>query len=85
MPRNEGEKHMTQEITIEENPEISLLLGEIAKRYLGLPTLDTRNSDTQDFHDLAVWSIKAALAAAFEAGTKAKPDDGRLYPPAASF
>lgn len=33
--------------------------------------LDTRNSDRLDFHDLAVWNIKAALQAAFEAGQQA--------------
>jgi hypothetical protein len=49
------------------------LLSDIAKKFLGVATLDTRNSDTQDFYDLAVWSIKAALAAAYEAGLKAKP------------
>ena len=43
-------------------------LDHIAQTILGLETLDTRNSDRLDFHDLAVWSIKAALQAAFEAG-----------------
>lgn len=43
-------------------------LDHIAQTILGLETLDTRNSDRLDFHDLAVWNIKAALQAAFEAG-----------------
>ena len=43
-------------------------LDHIAQTILGLETLDTRNSDRLDFHDLAVWDIKAALQAAFEAG-----------------
>ena len=43
-------------------------LAEIAARHLHLDTLKTRNSDILDFHDMAVWSIKAALEAAFEAG-----------------
>lgn len=46
-------------------------LDHIAQTILGLETLDTRNSDRLDFHDLAVWNIKAALQAAFEAGQKA--------------
>lgn len=47
------------------------MLDHIAQTILGLETLDTRNSDRLDFHDLAVWSIKAALQAAFEAGQQA--------------
>ena len=46
-------------------------LDHIAQTILGLETLDTRNSDRLDFHDVAVWNIKAALQAAFEAGQKA--------------
>ena len=46
-------------------------LEHIAQTLLGLETLDTRNSDRLDFHDLAVWNIKAALQAAFEAGQQA--------------
>ena len=46
-------------------------LDHIAQTILGLDTLDTRNSDRLDFHDLAVWNIKAALQAAFEAGQQA--------------
>jgi len=43
----------------------------IAKKHLHIKTLETRNSDSLDFHDLGVWSIKAALLAAYEAGRKA--------------
>ena len=46
-------------------------LDHIVQTILGLETLDTRNSDRLDFHDLAVWNIKAALQAAFEAGRQA--------------
>ena len=46
-------------------------LDHIAQNLLGLETLDTRKSDRLDFHDLAVWNIKAALQAAFEAGQQA--------------
>lgn len=51
-----------------EDPTPRPLLTDIARRYLGVPTLETRNSDVQDFHDLAVWNIQAALAVAFDAG-----------------
>ena len=40
----------------------------IARDLLGIETLETRKSDRLDFHDLAVWSIREALVAAFEAG-----------------
>jgi hypothetical protein len=44
---------------------------EIAKRELLIETLDRRMSDRLDFHDLAVWTIEAALTAAYEAGREA--------------
>lgn len=44
----------------------------IAQRHLNIETLETRKSDGLDFHDVAVWSIKDALDAAFEAGRKAE-------------
>lgn len=46
-------------------------LERIAQKHLGLETLAERKSDSLDFHDLAVWSIDAALKAAFEAGKQA--------------
>ena len=50
-----------------EGPSDALLL-DIAARHFFLETLDTRNSDSLDFHDVAVWSIRAALEEAFAAG-----------------
>jgi hypothetical protein len=49
------------------------LLMEIAERHLFLETLETRNSDSLDFHDASVWAIRSALEAAFEAGRRAGP------------
>ena len=43
-------------------------LLQIATDHLFIETLETRNSDRLDFHDLSVWAVKAALRAAFEAG-----------------
>ena len=51
---------------------IDQLLVEIAKKHLDLETLETRNSDSLDFHDVAVWSLKDALQEAYEAGLNAK-------------
>ena len=45
-------------------------LEAIAADMLSIETLATRNSDRLDFHDVAVWTLKAALNAAFEAGRK---------------
>ena len=53
------------------------VVGRIARDVLGVPTLEARNSDSLDFHDLGVWSIRAALEAAFEAGRCAKCADAR--------
>ena len=53
------------------------LLMEIAERHLFLETLETRNSDSLDFHETAVWAIRSALEAAFEAGRRAGPIDAQ--------
>jgi hypothetical protein len=53
-----------------EAPSEALLL-EIATKHFCLETLETRNSDSLDFHEVAVWSIRAALEAAFAAGVAA--------------
>ncbi|MEX2185307.1 MAG: hypothetical protein WD875_00875 [Pirellulales bacterium] len=52
--------------------EIDKLLAGIAKRELRLPTLDVRNSDILDFHEVAVWSVLRALRLAYRAGRDAK-------------
>ena len=44
--------------------------SEIAREHLGITTLVTRRSDVLDFHDVSVWAIRKALAAAFDAGAK---------------
>jgi hypothetical protein len=46
-------------------------INQIAKTHLDLDTLEERKSDSLDFHELAVWQIKAALIAAYEAGRQA--------------
>ena len=47
------------------------LLLDIAQRQFHLETLETRNRDCLDFHDVAVWALRAALEEAFEAGRRA--------------
>jgi hypothetical protein len=43
-------------------------ISGIAHRVLGVRTLATQNSNGRDFYDLAVWTIREALDAAYEAG-----------------
>lgn len=47
------------------------ILAAIAATELGVSTLETRRSDRLDFHDIAVWSIREALSAAYDAGKAA--------------
>lgn len=47
-------------------------LEQIAKQYLNVPTLERRNTDSLDFHEVSVWSLKAALEAAYQAGQENK-------------
>ena len=48
-------------------------LLEIAQRQFHLETLESGNWDRLNFHDVAVWAIRAALEEAFEAGRRAGP------------
>lgn len=50
--------------------QIDTILTLIAKKHLGIETLETRRSDSLDFHDTAVWCLKDALEAAFKAGVE---------------
>jgi uncharacterized protein YqhQ len=47
------------------------VIAEIAKRHLLIDTLETRNNDSEDFYEVAIWCIKAALQEAYEAGQNA--------------
>ena len=50
--------------------QIDTILSLIAQKHLGIDTLQTRHSDSLDFHDTAVWCIRSALEAAFKAGVE---------------
>lgn len=52
-------------------PTVDELLDAIAKKHLDIDTLETRNSDRLDFHDVAVWSVREALLSAYQAGMAA--------------
>lgn len=46
-------------------------LEKIALDHLFIDTLETRNRDALDFHDVSVWAVKSALEAAYRAGLEA--------------
>lgn len=50
--------------------EFEALLTRIAREHLDIETLETRHSDSLDFHDVAVWGVRNALEAAFLAGVE---------------
>lgn len=50
------------------NKGIEKKLETIAKEHLFIETLETRNSDGLDFHEVSVWGVKKALEMAYELG-----------------
>jgi len=51
--------------------QLDQLLARIALDHLFIETLETRNSDRLDFHDVSVWAVQSALMAAYQAGLAA--------------
>ncbi|ABK44554.1 conserved hypothetical protein [Magnetococcus marinus MC-1] len=47
------------------------IFSRIALDYLFIDTLETRKSDSLDFHNVSVWGVQSALEAAFQAGVEA--------------
>ncbi len=56
---------------MKQTKQLNALFERIAKEHLHIETLETQNRDRDDFHDVAVWSIKCALEAAYAAGALA--------------
>lgn len=50
------------------SPAAKREIAEIARVHLHIETLEVRRHDSLDFHSLAVWSVSAALEAAYLAG-----------------
>ena len=59
---------MTTKTAPAATPSEALLLEIATKHFHSIETLETRSSDRLDFHDVAVWTIRAALEDAYEAG-----------------
>ena len=63
-----GDDAMTTKTAPAKAPSDALLLEIATRHFHTIQTLETQNSDRLDFHDVAVWAIRAALEAAYEAG-----------------
>jgi hypothetical protein len=45
-------------------------MASIARRIMDIPTLETRKSDSLDFHEVAVWEVLSALRLAYRTGQR---------------
>jgi len=61
-------KYQAEAERCDRQDRINTLVEEIARTVLDIPTLRERKSDSLDFHEVSVWGLKRALAAAYEAG-----------------
>lgn len=66
-----GDLTMTIKTAPAKGPSEALLLEIATRHFHTIETLETQNSDRLDFHDVAVWAIRAALEAAYAAGVTA--------------
>ena len=63
-----GALAMTTKTTPAKGLSEALLLEIATRHFHTIETLETQNSDRLNFHDVAVWAIRAALEAAYAAG-----------------
>ncbi len=70
MQLSHGDNPMTAKTAPAKTPGEALLLEIATRHFHTIETLETQNSDRLDFHDVAVWAIRAALEEAFEAGRR---------------
>jgi len=71
MQLSPGDDAMTTKTAPAKAPSEALLLEIAARHFHTIETLETRNRDRLDFHDVAVWAIRAALEEAYAAGVAA--------------
>ena len=79
-PGHGSDRNMPRRPTTNPTAQRDALLLQIAERHLFLETLDTRNTDSLDFHEHAVWAVRSALEAAFEAGRRAAAETPTTQP-----
>ncbi len=53
-------------------PDAESAARSLAQKHLNVESLETQNSDSLDFHEVAVWDIKTALEEAFLLGYNAR-------------
>ncbi len=53
---------------------LDAIIQDIAHVELNIPTLETRNRDEADFHQVAVWAVKTALRRAYLEGVYRSKD-----------
>lgn len=58
-------------MTEQAEKDIDRQMQQIALDHLFIDTLETRNSDRLDFHEVSAWAVKSALMAAYQAGRQA--------------
>jgi len=63
-----GDDAMTTKTAPAKAPSGALLLEIATRHFHSIETLETQKSDRLDFHDVAVWAIRAALVEAYAAG-----------------
>lgn len=68
VPEHEQAPPATGEVQPVRTATIDPRFTDIAKRILGIPTLETRGSDSLDFHNVGVWQVAKALQAAYRIG-----------------
>ncbi len=51
--------------------DMHTILEQIAIEELEITTLESRHSDQEDFHSLAVWEIETIMERAYQAGFEA--------------
>lgn len=66
-----GDDAMTTRTAPAKAPSDALLLEIATRHFHTIETLESQHSDRLDFHDVAVWAIRAALKEAYAAGLAA--------------
>lgn len=59
---------MKPKLTKKQEAQMIEIVTRIAQEELYVETLDRRWSDSLDFYDVSVWSLKEALEKAYQAG-----------------
>ncbi len=65
-----GAQHANHDTrSLEETFDVQML--ELAHKHFGIKSFEQKNSDRLDFHDTAVWCVKAALEESYDLGSHA--------------